>query len=79
MLQLKPNTLTSQVTHIIVDEVHEREMYSDFLLNIMRDILPVRPYLRLVLMTADPDPKELQVFFEGYELRPFLLDDRYES
>ena len=38
-------------------------MYSDFLLNIMRDILPVRPYLRLVLMTADPDPKELQVFY----------------
>ena len=49
------------MTHIIIDEVHEREMYSDFLLNVMRDILPLRPYLRLVLMTADPEPTELQV------------------
>ena len=48
-------------------------MYSDFLLNIMRDILPVRPYLRLVLMTADPEPKELQASLLYFILNLLLL------
>ena len=41
-----------RVTHIIVDEVHERNMDSDFLMIILRDLLPRRPDLKLVLMSA---------------------------
>ncbi|KAH9705942.1 RNA helicase [Citrus sinensis] len=38
----------SALTHIIVDEIHERDRYSDFMLAIIRDMLPSYPHLRLV-------------------------------
>lgn len=41
-----------QVSHVIVDEVHERNIDTDFLLSILRDLLPKRPDLRLILMSA---------------------------
>lgn len=40
------------VTYLLVDEIHERGMNEDFLLIILRDILPRRPDLRLILMSA---------------------------
>ncbi|GAB1605067.1 3'-5' RNA helicase YTHDC2-like isoform X2 [Argonauta hians] len=40
------------VTHIIVDEIHERDRYSDFLLITLRDLLPRFKHLKLVLMSA---------------------------
>ncbi|XP_075232793.1 putative ATP-dependent RNA helicase DHX57 [Lycorma delicatula] len=40
------------VTHIIVDEVHERSEESDFLLLILKELLPLRPDLKLILMSA---------------------------
>ncbi|CAM8927428.1 unnamed protein product [Rhodiola kirilowii] len=42
----------SGVSHLLVDEIHERGMNEDFLLIILRDLLPRRPDLRLVLMSA---------------------------
>lgn len=35
-----------------MDEIHERGMNEDFLLIILRDLLPQRPDLRLILMSA---------------------------
>lgn len=40
------------VTHILVDEVHERSEESDFLLLILRDLVKVRKDLRVILMSA---------------------------
>ncbi|XP_078431159.1 DExH-box ATP-dependent RNA helicase DExH3-like [Wolffia australiana] len=40
------------VTHVIVDEIHERGMNEDFLLIVLKDLLPRRPELRLILMSA---------------------------
>ncbi|CAM9374539.1 unnamed protein product, partial [Pylaiella littoralis] len=40
------------VSHVMVDEVHERDLNTDFLLVILRDLLLKRPDLRLVLMSA---------------------------
>ncbi|KAL3867100.1 hypothetical protein ACJMK2_044331 [Sinanodonta woodiana] len=42
----------STVTHVIVDEVHERDRFSDFILIALRDLLPKFPHLKLVLMSA---------------------------
>ncbi|CAN0476556.1 unnamed protein product, partial [Hapterophycus canaliculatus] len=33
-------------------QVHERDLLADFLLVILRDLLPKRPDLRVVLMSA---------------------------
>jgi HrpA-like RNA helicase len=40
------------VSHVIVDEVHERDVDSDFLLIILRDLLPVRKDLKVIIMSA---------------------------
>lgn len=42
----------SGVTHIVLDEVHERDRNSDMALIVLRDLLPQRPDLRVVLMSA---------------------------
>lgn len=51
LTQVRDPDLTG-VTHLLVDEIHERGMNEDFLLIILRDILPRRPDLRLILMSA---------------------------
>ena len=35
------------VTHVFVDEIHERDINSDFLLILLRSILPARPNLKV--------------------------------
>ena len=50
--RLTEDPLLSGVSHVIVDEVHERSLDSDFLLVLLRDILPHRPTLKVVLMSA---------------------------
>uniref|UniRef100_A0A667Z0R9 Putative ATP-dependent RNA helicase DHX57 n=1 Tax=Myripristis murdjan TaxID=586833 RepID=A0A667Z0R9_9TELE len=40
------------VTHIIVDEVHERTEESDFLLLVLKDLMVQRPDLKIILMSA---------------------------
>ncbi|KAJ4803285.1 RNA helicase family protein [Rhynchospora pubera] len=40
------------VSHLLVDEIHERGMNEDFLIIILRDLLPRRPDLRVILMSA---------------------------
>nr|UZE37972.1 YTH domain containing 2 [Miichthys miiuy] len=45
----------STVTHIIVDEVHERDGLTDFLLTKMRDVLQKIPTLKLILSSAALD------------------------
>ncbi|XP_030531691.1 DExH-box ATP-dependent RNA helicase DExH1 isoform X2 [Rhodamnia argentea] len=40
------------VSHLLVDEIHERGINEDFLLIILRDLIPNRPDLRIILMSA---------------------------
>ncbi|KAK4582595.1 hypothetical protein RGQ29_025695 [Quercus rubra] len=50
--QLVQDPKLAGVSHLLVDEIHERGMNEDFLLIILRDLLPRRPDLRLILMSA---------------------------
>ncbi|XP_068656237.1 DExH-box ATP-dependent RNA helicase DExH1 [Aristolochia californica] len=50
--QLVEDPNLTSVSHLVVDEIHERGMNEDFLLIILRDILPRRRDLRLILMSA---------------------------
>jgi hypothetical protein len=38
----------SEVTHIVIDEVHERGVETDFLMNILKQELPNHPHLKVV-------------------------------
>ncbi|XP_061523869.1 putative ATP-dependent RNA helicase DHX57 [Phycodurus eques] len=40
------------VTHVVVDEVHERTEESDFLLLVLKDLILQRPDLKIILMSA---------------------------
>ncbi|CAA3002301.1 D -box ATP-dependent RNA helicase D 1 isoform X1 [Olea europaea subsp. europaea] len=51
------------ITHLLVDEIHERGMNEDFLLIILRDLLPRRPDIRLILMSATINADLFSKFF----------------
>ncbi|VDM21080.1 unnamed protein product [Hydatigera taeniaeformis] len=53
----------ASVSHVIVDEVHEREMLGDFLVTMLKRILPLRPELRVILMSATLNSEEFAQFF----------------
>ncbi|KHN42413.1 Putative ATP-dependent RNA helicase DHX36 [Glycine soja] len=53
------------VTHVIVDEIHERGMNEDFLLIILKELLPHRPELKLILMSATLDAELFSSYFNG--------------
>ncbi|KAL5109196.1 ATP-dependent DNA/RNA helicase DHX36 [Taenia crassiceps] len=57
--------LLKSVSHVIVDEVHEREMLGDFLITMLKRILPLRPDLRVILMSATLNSEEFAQFFDG--------------
>ncbi|CAE5956729.1 unnamed protein product [Arabidopsis arenosa] len=79
------NSCVPDITHIIVDEIHERDSYSDFMLMILRDLLPSNPHLRLILMSATLDAERFSEYFGGcpvvrvpgftYPVRTFFLED----
>jgi HrpA-like RNA helicase len=45
--RLQGDCLLKGVSHIFVDEIHERDINSDFLLIILRRLLPFRPSLKV--------------------------------
>lgn len=49
-IQREPSLPQYQV--LIVDEVHERHLHNDFLLGVLRCLLPKRPDLKVILMSA---------------------------
>ncbi|XP_037010998.2 probable ATP-dependent RNA helicase DHX34 [Artibeus jamaicensis] len=49
-IQREPSLPQYQV--LIVDEVHERHLHNDFLLGVLRRLLPERPDLKVILMSA---------------------------
>ncbi|XP_071964340.1 ATP-dependent DNA/RNA helicase DHX36-like [Antedon mediterranea] len=50
-------------SHVILDEIHERDVLSDFLLIMLRDILPKRPNLKLILMSATLNASKFSEYF----------------
>jgi len=53
------------VSHVVIDEVHERDINTDFLLVLLKDLLVNRPDLRVVLMSATLDAQSFSDYFDG--------------
>ncbi len=49
---LQSDDALSTVSHIVVDEIHERGLDTDFLLVLIKQLLKVKPTLRVILMSA---------------------------
>ncbi|XP_012707270.2 3'-5' RNA helicase YTHDC2 isoform X1 [Fundulus heteroclitus] len=73
------------VTHVIVDEVHERDGLTDFLLTKMRDVLQRIPTLKLILSSAALDVDLFLQYFgscpiihlkgKQFEVKELFLED----
>lgn len=55
----------SQYDTIIIDEAHERSLNIDFLLGYLRQLLPRRPDLKVIITSATIDPKSFAQHFAG--------------
>jgi HrpA-like RNA helicase len=63
--QMQSSPLLLQYTTIIIDEIHERDKYQEFLLIVLRDLIPLRPDLRVILMSATLQTVTLVEYFES--------------
>ncbi|KAL4807655.1 P-loop containing nucleoside triphosphate hydrolase protein [Aspergillus unguis] len=75
----------ADVTHVVVDEVHERSLDTDFLLALLRDICRKRKDIKVILMSATLDAGIFTQYFGGRQSvglvhipgRTFPVDDYY--
>lgn len=87
--KLQEDGLLTDVSHVIVDEVHERSVQSDFLLVILKEILQKRSDLHLILMSATVDSDKFSTYFthcpilrisgRSYPVEVFHLEDIVEE
>ncbi|NWI85881.1 YTDC2 helicase, partial [Pitta sordida] len=79
----------STVTHVIVDEVHERDRFSDFLLIKLRDVLQKQTNLKLIISSAALDADLFIRYFgccpvihiqgRPFEVKEMFLEDILRS
>ncbi|KAK2543315.1 ATP-dependent RNA helicase A isoform X1 [Columba livia] len=73
------------ISHVIVDEVHERDINTDFLLVVLRDVVQTYPEIRVIIMSATIDTSMfceyffncpiVEVFGRTYPVQDYFLED----
>ena len=62
---MSTDQLLTQHSVIVIDEVHERHIFTDFLLGVLKCLLKLRPDLKLVLMSATINISLFSNYFDG--------------
>ncbi len=67
---------------LIIDEAHERSLNVDFILGYLRQLLPERPDLKLIITSATIDPERFAAAFGGAPIievsgRTYPVEVRY--
>jgi ATP-dependent RNA helicase DHX29 len=78
----------ADITHLVIDEVHERTIDSDFLLIILRSLLQRRPDLKVILMSATVNAQRFSNYLHGapvvdvpgrtFQVKAMFLEDAIE-
>uniref|UniRef100_A0A8C4VI53 RNA helicase n=1 Tax=Falco tinnunculus TaxID=100819 RepID=A0A8C4VI53_FALTI len=73
------------ISHVIVDEIHERDINTDFLLVVLRDVVQAYPEIRVILMSATIDTNMfceyffncpiVEVFGRTFPVQDYFLED----
>ncbi|XP_040216253.1 ATP-dependent RNA helicase A isoform X2 [Rana temporaria] len=73
------------ISHVIVDEIHERDINTDFLLVVLRDVVQAFPEIRVILMSATIDTTMfceyffncpvIEVFGRTFPVQDYYLED----
>ncbi|KAM4640544.1 ATP-dependent RNA helicase A isoform 2-T3 [Discoglossus pictus] len=73
------------ISHVIVDEIHERDINTDFLLVVLRDVVQAFPDIRVILMSATIDTSMfceyffncpiIEVFGRTFPVQEYFLED----
>ncbi|GGZ75200.1 ATP-dependent helicase [Ignatzschineria indica] len=72
LTELMHDRYLNQYEVIIIDEAHERSLNIDFLLGILKKILPRRPDLKLIITSATIDPETFSNYFGGPKKAPII-------
>ena len=54
---------------VIIDEAHERGIQIDLLLKFMKEILPIRPEFKVIIMSATINPEVFRDYYKSSELK----------
>jgi ATP-dependent helicase HrpA len=65
LAELNGDPMLRAYSVIIVDEAHERSLNIDFLLGCLRQLLPKRPDLKVIITSATIDPQKFVAYFKG--------------
>jgi len=70
------------ISHVVVDEVHERDTQTDQLLLLLRELLPQRPDLKVLLMSATVQADLFSRYFDGASIltskgRTFPVEEHF--
>ncbi|GFO08215.1 hypothetical protein PoB_003472000 [Plakobranchus ocellatus] len=78
----------NRATHIIIDEIHERDLQSDFLMIILKDLLLRRTNLKVILMSATLNAEMFSQYFDNcpmlnipgytFPVKEYLLEEVIE-
>lgn len=85
---LRSDPLLSSISHLVLDEIHERNLQSDVLLVIVKDLLKIRNDLKVILMSATLNAEKFSKYFDNcpmihipgltFPVEEFLLEDVLE-
>lgn len=82
LAEMQQDRFLNQYDTIIIDEAHERSLNIDFLLGYLKQLLPKRPDLKLIITSATIDPQRFsQHFFDAPIIevsgRTYPVETRY--
>ncbi|GAB3016763.1 ATP-dependent RNA helicase HrpA [Bowmanella dokdonensis] len=65
LAEIQQDRYLNQYDTIIIDEAHERSLNIDFILGYLKQLLPRRPDLKLIITSATIDPERFSQHFDN--------------